>query len=283
MERAILLYCHSYFNQASVTPLSSGQLADLLGHSELTSVGNQILQGKFVNQEKLPDPVLRAFMSQLAIPEELQHAKSIPIEITPEEYSQAVKKWRELTATSPSGRHLGFYKVTLGMGQITMDMCEMLNIVVQAGLAPSRWCIAISVLLEKDPGKPNINRLRVIHLFKADYNLFLKVLWAQRLVKQGEAHLQFGESQQGSRAGRTANDAVMLKRLLYDLSRITKTNPATFDNNAKSCYVHIINSVAMLTAKRLGMPESAISTHAGVLHQMKYVIKISFGISNLYI
>jgi hypothetical protein len=66
-------------------------------------------------------------------------------------------------------------------------MCAMLNIVIRLlGLVPSRWCKAISVLIEKDPGNPNINRLRVIHLFEADYNLFLKIIWASRLVKRGE-------------------------------------------------------------------------------------------------
>jgi hypothetical protein len=50
-------------------------------------------------------------------------------------------------------------------------MCAMLNVVVCLGLVPSQWCSAISVLIEKDSGNPNINRLRVIHLFEADYNL----------------------------------------------------------------------------------------------------------------
>jgi hypothetical protein len=258
-------------------------LADLLNHSGLTSVGEEILNGHYVNQERPPDSVLREFLTQLAIPDALREVPPISIDISVDEYSKAIKRWKESTATSPSGRHLGFYKVTLGLGQITQDMCEMLNIVIRVGIVPARWCKAISVLLEKDPGQPNINRLRVIHLFEADYNLFLKVLWAQRLVKQGEENAQFGEAQQGSRAGRTANDAVLLKRLSYDLSRITKTNLATFDNDAKSCYDRVVNSVAMLASKRMGMPDSAITTHAGVLREMKYVVKTAFGISNLHI
>jgi hypothetical protein len=42
----------------------------------------------------------------------------------------------------------------------------------------------VNVMLEKDPGVPNVNRLRIIHLFEADYNLVLKLLWGSRLVRR---------------------------------------------------------------------------------------------------
>jgi hypothetical protein len=175
------------------------------------------------------------------------------------------------------------YKALLSNQQITSDMCNMLNVVTQLGIIPSRWCQAISVLIEKDPGAPTINRLRVIHIFEADYNLFLKTLWARRLVTRGEESNLFGESQQGSRKGRTANDVVLLKRLTYDLSRLLRSNLGTFDNDAKSCYDRVINGLAMLAARRLGMPDAAIRTHAGVLSLMRYSIKTSYGVSELFI
>jgi hypothetical protein len=175
------------------------------------------------------------------------------------------------------------YKALLSNQQIISDLCQMLNVVMQLGLTPTRWCNAISVLLEKDPGSPEINRLRVIHIFEADYNIFLKTMWARRLVERGETANLFGESQQGSRQGRTANDAVLLKRLTYDLSRLLRSNLATFDNDAKSCYDRVINGLAMIAARRLGMPDTAIRTHAGVLAHMKYTVKTSYGVSTMFI
>ena len=156
------------------------------------------------------------------------------------------------------------------------------QVVIRLGLVPSRWCRAISVLIEKDSGNPNINRLRIIHLFEADYTLFLKIIWASRLVRRGEDANQFGEAPQGSRPNRAANDAVLLKRLTYNLSCILRSNLGTFDNDAKSCCDRIINSIAMLAAKRLGMPDSAIATHAGILRALKYSVKTMFGISDGY-
>ena len=37
-------------------------------------------------------------------------------------------------------------------------------------------------MIKKDPGNPQIEHLRVIHLFKVDYNFCLKLLWGCCLV-----------------------------------------------------------------------------------------------------
>ena len=100
-------------------------------------------------------------------------------------------------------------------------------------------------------------------------------MWARRLVERGETAKLFGESQQGSRQGRMANDAVLLKWLTYDLSRLLRSNLATFDNDAKNCYNRVINGLAMIEARRLGMSDTAIRTHADVLAHMKYTVKTS--------
>ena len=62
--------------------------------------------------------------------------------------------------------------------------------------------------------------------------MFLKTLWARRLVARGEETNQFGQAQQGSRKRRTSNDVVLLKRITYNLSRQLRTNLGTFDNDA---------------------------------------------------
>ena len=284
LEKAILLYCHQHFQQARQTPFGKGPLANAIGKDGLTELSDRILQGTFFERTDYElFPEIRTFIKQLAMPDIIKSQDQINSAISVDHYRKAIRNWKESTSTSPSGRHLGMYKALLSNQQITSDMCNMLNVVTQFGIIPSRWCQAISVLIEKDPGAPIINRLRVIHIFEADYNLFLKTLWARRLVTRGEESNLFGESQQGSRKGRTANDAVLLKRLTYDLSRLLRSNLGTFDNDAKSCYDRVINGLAMLAARRLGMPDAAIRTHAGVLSSMRYLIKTSYGVSELFI
>jgi hypothetical protein len=57
-------------------------------------------------------------------------------------------------------------------------------IAIERGISITRWQRSINVMLEKDPGQPQISRLRIIHLFEADFNFFLKVMWGSRLVRR---------------------------------------------------------------------------------------------------
>jgi hypothetical protein len=201
IESALLRYCEEQYQQAAATPLGKGHLANLLGISGLTEAGQQIIDGTlFSGFDNSNCPELSTFLAELAMPEEIKSMPQISTEITLEEYRKGFRSWSETTPTSPSGRHLGIYKaLLLPLENITSDMCDTLNVVTRLGLVPSRWCRAISVMIEKDAGNPNINRLRIIHLFEADYTLFLKIIWASRLVRRGKEANQFGEAQQGSR------------------------------------------------------------------------------------
>jgi hypothetical protein len=45
-----------------------------------------------------------------------------------------------------------------------------------------------------DPGNPQIEWLQVIHLFEADYNLSLKLIWGSQMVHPGEDNNCFASS-----------------------------------------------------------------------------------------
>jgi hypothetical protein len=62
-----------------------------------------------------------------------------------------------------------------------------------------------------------------------------------------------------------AIEPVMLLQLTTDLCHILKHNLARFDNDASACYDRIIVALGMLAARRCGMPDSAVRTHANVL------------------
>ena len=68
-------------------------------------------------------------------------------------------------------------------------------------------------MLEKDVGKPYIHRLRIIHLFEADYSFFLKLQWDHRLVRRACELDLLHDSQHGSTPNRTAMDPIMITQL----------------------------------------------------------------------
>ena len=89
-------------------------------------------------------------------------------------------------------------------------MTQFLNAIIQKGLTLNRCCNAVNVMIENDPGSPRLTRLRIIHLFKADFNLFLKLQWGSRLVKQAVNHDLIHTGQHGSVPQRKTMDPIML-------------------------------------------------------------------------
>ena len=134
-------------------------------------------------------------------------------------------------------------------------------------------------MIEKDPGRPRINRLRIIHLFEADCNLFLKIMWGSRLVHRSVQLNLLNEGQHGSVPGRTTMDPVMLNQLTTDLCRVLKVNYARFDNDASACFDRIIVALGMMAAQRCGMPVEAVRTHAKALELMQYMVNTIYGVS----
>jgi hypothetical protein len=149
------------------------------------------------------------------MPEEIKVlGKKIDSEISDNDFIDGFKKWKS-TSTSPSGQHLGQYKAIvtdpdlqwqvpkkshLRVWEINFveSLFKPLNIPIRYGFAPKQWCTLIMVMIKKNPGSPQIEHLRVIHLYEADYNLCLKLLWGKQMVYQGEDNNCFGEQQHGS-------------------------------------------------------------------------------------
>ena len=135
-------------------------------------------------------------------------------------------------------------------------------------------------MIEKDIGQPKVTRLSIIiHLFEADFNLFLKLIRGLCLVKRAVKLDTLNNGQHGSVTRRTATDPIMLIQLTTNLCRIMKHNHARFNNDVSACYNRIIVALGMLAAHRCGMPDSAVQTHADCLKLMKYAVKTVHGIS----
>jgi hypothetical protein len=135
-------------------------------------------------------------------------------------------------------------------------------------------------MIEKEPGNPMIHRLRVIHLYEADYNLILGIFWARKLVPNAEDQRLFNSSCYGSRPGLSAVDPVLLEELQVSISYLSRTNQVTFHNDATSCYDRIIIALANLVTRRFGMPKEIAKLHGVTLEKMKYHVSTALGISD---
>ncbi|KAI2493764.1 hypothetical protein MHU86_20769 [Fragilaria crotonensis] len=129
-------------------------------------------------------------------------------------------------------------------------------------------------------GRPRINRLRVVHLFEADFNFYLRLRWGHHLVRRALLLDLLHDGQHGSIPGCVALDLVVLTQLSSHLCPVLMHDYARFDNDASSCYDRIIVGLGILAARKCGMPHHAIRMHADSLEFMKYTMKTVHRTSN---
>jgi hypothetical protein len=118
-------------------------------------------------------------------------------------------------------------------------------VAIKVGGSLDRWKNITTCMIPKIPGNNRINKLRVIHLYEADYNLLLKIMWARKGVWNLNDSNAIHEGQAGSRPGKRAIDVVVQKEMKYLYSSLTRTPLATIDNDAKSCFDRIVCGLAM--------------------------------------
>jgi hypothetical protein len=87
-----------------------------------------------------------------------------------------------------------------------MKILEVYYLIVMTaarlGCGLKRWFNVSTCMIEKKKGVKRIDKLRVIHLYEADYNLILKVIWARKAVWNAHTRQALHEGQAGSRPGR---------------------------------------------------------------------------------
>lgn len=265
-----------HFSQADGTPFTKKPLADM-EYTAACIQADAILEGcsSFTNNPAVL-AATRDWISHAHFLDPDVDRKEIGTWITPEQAKKGYSKWRESTSTLPAGDHLSIYKILakdyseinpadlpkkcrdLGVIQTEAWDCisAIMNLGCYFGLTIPRWETAVCTMIEKAPGNFLLHKLRRIFIFASDYNLSMGILIGRRLIWNAEDQNLIHKDLWGSRPGRSAPDAVLMKEMTYETARLTATPLATFDNDAKSCYDRIVMLVAALLARRVGLPKT---------------------------
>jgi hypothetical protein len=292
VENRLLQRNEQHFRQAQGTAFTISPIVDQLQYE-----GNVAITSLQAPNEPIAEGV-RLLFKKLT---DGNHLRGIDDDINYEEFEKGFKCWPEETSTSPSGRHLGHYKALLvpdGLPKeksneittnepttstkIMLVYFHMVMAGIRSGSSLTRWQRSTTTMIEKIPGSPRINKLRVIHLYEADYNLALKLLWARKLVWNAHTLNQLHDGQAGSRPGKRCIDVVVHKEMKYLYATLTRTGVATMDNDAKSCYDRIICNLAMMVSKYFGMSDRACKTHSTTLKLMQFKLRTALGDSDAH-
>ena len=77
---------------------------------------------------------------------------------------------------------------------ILQTINTIINATIASGVSLTRWLTSLVVMIEKIPALPRINKLRVINIYEADYNLLLKYFWPKQATKHAVKEKTIGEN-----------------------------------------------------------------------------------------
>ena len=281
-----------HFGQAAGTPFTVPPLSVHVDFRASTNECDLILNGDY--DTSTLDDLTSLLLKQFTLLTELD---VLPSAITEQAMLDKYRFWPEGTSTSPSGRHLGHYR-TLLPGQnyppISADAKLLLDTqrsslatihhsVTQYALENNhsyyRWQKVVNVMLEKEPGNPKIHRLRVIHLYEADYNLILGVKWRELIHHCEDNHL-IHRGLFGTRPGRSALDPVFMEEIIADITRMTRKPLIKNTDDATACYDRIIPGVGNLASRSHGLHRNIAFVQGATLETVRYHLKTQLGVTD---
>jgi hypothetical protein len=154
----------------------------------------------------------------------------------------------------------------------------LMNYALERGYSYQRWQTVANSVLFKEPGNIRIHRTRIIHIYEADYNLMLGLMWRSPLF-QAEALAQLNSGQFGSRPKHNATDPIFVEELQLELSRITRKTLALTNYDATACYDRIVPSVGMLVSQKFGVSPMVTKSNAETLRLAEYRVRTELGLS----
>ena len=289
IESYILAKNKGHFGQAK-GPMTVPPMSEAIDYPASTAACDLLLEGDYTNEEleEMTQLLVKHFSKK-------QELDCLPSQITKHEFLDALKVWNEGTLTSPSDINLGHYHALFRRHKYKPDTPEaklfeakrerlvqaqlaLLNYSLKFSHSFQRWKTIVNVMILKEPGNTKIHRLRVIHIYEADYNLLLGVKWRQ-LLHRAEDNELINDGCYGSRPGREARTVVFMEIMQMEISRGSRKPFIKFDNDATSCYDRIIPGTAMLISRKYGLHRNVAAVCGKTLATAHYKVKTMLGIS----
>jgi hypothetical protein len=141
------------------------------------------------------------------------------------------------------------------------------------------WIQVVNVMIYKKPGCIELDKLRVIHLFKADLNLMIGILFGRRAMFHQVDHQLLNPAQFG-RPGGECQDSSISKVLHNLVSSLTHTPMGQFESDATACFDREVMKFVLTCYHSTGPPLGPLHMWGKVLYNVVHKVKTGFGITN---
>ena len=299
IEKKLLQRNTTHFSQADGTPFTTNSILKEFGKFGSTTTCEHFIDGRDSTEWRNISEATKSILNNL---KQVTPEDSVNTNIEADDLYYRYKAWQESTSTSPSGLHLGHAKAIIKgenkapdttrhtntdntpllSSRVFTIKSDLINLAIDNNYIFQRWRNVTTTVIEKDPGQPKLERLRVIHLIESDFNLVVGIQWGRCLMHHYEDHNVYTDDPFGSRKNRATHDILVFKHLWLNTIRLTQIPAALSEYDAKSCYDGIVMLLAMLVSRRNGMSKAITIFLLKAFLNMKYHIKTKHGISDRY-
>ena len=265
------------FSQTSSTPLMHKDFIARVGYHAELSGADEILNGTFIPPDNM-DKYAVQFLSQLKM-QPIVNDQKISKAITTDSYQESWKRMKPNTSSSPFGPSFVEYIAGSRNKRIAEFDATMANIPYASGHTPQAWTKMVDVLIPKKSHSSLVEKLRIIVLFHALFNMNNKRI-GRAMVANAERLNQIPWEVYGGRKRHRAIECATNKVLTMDVARLEHRSMAICSNDAKSCYDRILHAVASICMRRVGVSKETCKMMFGTLAQVEHYVRTNFGDSN---
>jgi hypothetical protein len=298
LKAAIIARNKRHFAQASATPFTQEHFSRIGSDN-----GYNVYQDQDGQETRVPDSSFLETKTVMNLLRERHQANPIrwSDQVFFDEFISGLLHWNEKTSTSPSGRHLGLYgalvtaycnqsgefsDLSANMQTSTQEMAEQILTMIH-GLAAAaashgfflrRWIQVVNVMIYKKPGCVELDKLRVIHLFEADLNLMIGILFEHRAMYHQVDRGLLNQAQFG-RPGGECQDSSISKVLHNLISAFTHTPMGQFESDTMALFDREVMKFVLTCYHLTGAPLGPLRMWEQVLHNIVHKVKTGFGLS----
>ncbi len=220
------------------------------------------------------DEHTRAFLDTCKYPDNVPAAQ---LNRTVEEYKTSWEKMNE--RISSRQLHFGHFKAATRDPTVIDMHYKMAEIPYRTGYAPTRWKNATQVMILKKAGLYDVERLRTIVLYEADFNHNNKYMGKKLMEHTIDNKLMAKE--QYSLPGKKSIDHALNRRLIFDITRYKKTSLAMTSCDLKSCYDRIVHTPAFIAIAGYKFTPTPIFSMFECIQDMKWTTRTAYGDSDI--
>jgi hypothetical protein len=266
------------FSQTNNGPLMEPEFVNRVGYLGELPGADELLAGTFTPSPGM-DPYTIQFLSQLKMDPAVKTAPPVTRAISTQSYQDSWKRMKPNTSSSPFGPEFVHYIAGSHDNQIAEFDATMANIPYASGYNPTEWKKFIDVLIPKKTASSAIEKLRIIVLFHALFNMNNKRI-GRDMIANAERLNQIPWEVYGSRKRHRAIECAANKVFTTDIARQEHRSMALCSNDAKSCFDRILHSIATICMRRVGVTKQTCLMMFGTLAEAQHYIRTTYGDSD---